>query len=172
VSLTGSTVQPAGPCICTRRDVVPVGSCPRGQNQSVSATIGPAGGELVLRGQQGLGVPFSITFPPNALTTATRITVTETNIPPPAGVVDWSPLYRIEPTDLVLAEAAKVQVPWSQGRGTALGGGDLYWSTGSTCALEKLPSSSTNAGFAMANVGRLGFAMVAYAQVGEAQYCQ
>jgi|GEM_PF-3552711 len=173
-TFSGTEVQPAQICICTRRDAVPNGSCAKGANETASATIGAAGGTLTLMGQQGKasGVAFSIEFPPGAIATDTLITVTETSIPPPAGMVDWSPVFRVEPAELVLAAPAKLRVPWSQGRGQSYGGPQLFWSTdSSTCTLEKLPSSYVNAGFNQANVGRLGYAISGYPNLGSATFC-
>jgi hypothetical protein len=59
------------------------------------------------------GVPFEMVIPPNALSVPTTITVTELAVPPPAGFADWSPLYRIDPVDLVLAVPATLTVPFS-----------------------------------------------------------
>lgn len=172
----GDKAVATGTCVCTRRDVVPAGTCPRGQNESVSATIGPAGGTLFLAGRNGLaaGASFTLTFPPNAIATDTVITVTETNLVPPTGIVDYSPIYRIEPVDLVLKEAAVLKVPWSNGRGGGTIDPDLalYWTKTDACGLEKLPSSYINAGFMNANVGRLGYAMVAHWELGVADYCK
>ncbi len=169
-----NAVQPAGPCLCSRRDPIPAGDCARGAGESASATIGPAGGTLTLMGQQGhsSGVAFSITFPPNAIATPTVVTVTETTTLPPEGMVDWSPVYRLEPVGLTLAAPARVQVPFMQGRGSAAGSPALFWSNASSCALERLPSSYSNAGFNQANVGRLGYAISGYANRGQAQACR
>ena len=41
-----------------------------------------------------------------------------------------------------------------------------------TCTLDRLPSGYVNAGFMQANVGRLGYAMVAYVNAGPAAYCK
>ncbi|MDP1824978.1 MAG: hypothetical protein Q8L48_17100 [Archangium sp.] len=169
----GNLVQPsASGCLCSRRDLVPVGTCPRGVGESASATIGPAGGVVMLMGQQGIasGVPFTITFPPTAIATPTLITVTETTLLPPPGSVDWSPVYRIDPVGLVLAAPATLKVPWSQG--PIWGAPTLFWSGASTCMLERLPSSYSNAGFNQGNVGRLGYAMSGYAEIGQAPMCQ
>ncbi|MDX2011469.1 MAG: hypothetical protein SFW67_14820 [Myxococcaceae bacterium] len=170
----GDSVQPAGACLCTRRDDVPNGRCPRGVGESASAVIGPAGGSVALNGQQARasGVAFTITFPTMALSTPTTITVTETRIRPPTGFVDWSPVFRIDPVGLVLNEPAQVLVPFSQGRGTAIGGGELFWSTDKPCTLARLPSSSMNAGFNNGNVGRLGYVLSGVARLGTAEYCQ
>lgn len=71
---------------------------------------------------------------------------------------------------LVLAAAATLKVPWSQG--PIWGALTLFWSGVSPCKLERLPSSYSNAGFNNANVGRLGYAMSGYAEAGQAAACQ
>jgi hypothetical protein len=166
--------QPAGPCLCTRRDAVPAGDCARGVGETASATIGPEGGTVTLMGQQGhsSGVAFSITFPPGSIRTPTVITVTETTQAPPAGMVDWSPVFRVDPVGLELAEPARVKVPFNQGRGSAVGSPALFWSNAATCGLERLPSSYSNAGFNQGNVGRLGYAISGYANPGQATACR
>ncbi len=168
----GPPARPLGTtgCYCTRRDAVPVGMCPRGVNQSASVTIGPEGGEISLVGQQGVGVAFNLKFPPGAIATPTLITVTETSLPPPAGSVDFSPVYRIDPVGLVLAEPAALKLPWSQDQ--ICGAPTVFWSATSLCRLEVLPSSYYNAGFNNGNIGRLGYAMTGYYEAGTAPACQ
>lgn len=173
----GSTAaQPGGPCICTRRDANPAGNCPRGVGQSASATIGSEGGTITLDGQAGpsSGVPFTLTIPPTALSTPTKITVTELATPPPDGFVDWSPYYRIDPVDLVLTVPAQLKVPISNGRGSASYDANMhvFSSSASACSLEPLASSYANAGFMQANTLRLGYVIAGYADVGAATYCQ
>ena len=170
----GDCVVPSDLCLCTRRDTVPVGMCPRGVGQSASATIDASGGTISLQGQQGLasGVSFSITFPPTAISSATLITVTETSLPPPAGMADYSPIYQVEPTGLVLNTAAQVVVPFSQGRGSYCDTPTLFWSATSLCDLERLPSGYANAGFMQGNIGRLGYAITGFYSDGDTPYCQ
>ena len=168
----GPPARPLGStgCYCSRRSASTMG-CPRGTGETASATIGPAGGELKLMGQQGAasGVAFTLTFPPNAIATPTLITVTETSIAPPAGSVDFSPVYRIEPVGLVLAEPAALKLPWGQAQ--IWGAPTVFWSASSLCTLEVLPSSYYNAGFNNGSVSRLGYAMTGYASAGTAPAC-
>jgi hypothetical protein len=172
----GASFQPPGACVCTRRDAVPAGDCTRGSGASASTIIGPEGGTVSVLGSAGVqsGVAFSIELPPGAIATPTRITVTELTAPPPDGMVDWSPVYRIEPLGLALAAPARLIVPTSQGRGTAFADrqSSIFWSGANDCALERLPSSYMNAGFMQGNVGRLGYAVAGYAHLGEAEYCK
>ncbi len=176
IDRTGAAPQPTGACVCTRRDANPAGDCPRGVGQSASAMIGPEGGTISLEGQAGpsSGVPFTLTIPPAALATTMKITVTELATPPPEGVVDWSPYYRIEPVDLALAAPASIMVPTSNGRGSALSDEHMkvFASGSSACALEPVGNSYNNAGFMNAKITRLGYLIAGYANVGAATYCQ
>lgn len=182
-----NAVQPSGPCVCTRRDAVPAGNCNRGTGESVSATIGPEGGTLTLEREavdfreRHLPDRFTIRFPPGAILTPTLITVTELAEPPPADMVDWSPMYRIEPVGLALEVVAEVEVRFSQGTGPAYGRPALFWSSSSDCRLERLPGSSIGVpttdriravnDINYGQVGRLGFAISGYAKKGDAQAC-
>lgn len=182
-----NAVQPSGPCVCTRRDAVPAGNCNRGTGESVSATIGPEGGTLTLEREpvdfreRQLPDRFSIRFPPGAILTPTLITVTELAEPPPSDMVDWSPMYRIEPVGLALEVLAEVEVRFSQGTGPAYGRPALFWSSSSDCRLERLPGSSIGVpttdriravnDINYGQVGRLGFAISGYAKKGDAQAC-
>jgi hypothetical protein len=154
-------------------------NCAAGSGKSNSATIGPAGGTLEL--QVALGT-FSMTFAPNAVASPTQITVTELAVPTPAGFADWTPLYRVDPVDLVLAAPAKLNVPFGNSccpAGTAICGPvyfsrdmGLFWSGAEACTLERLSDSYVNAGIEQSSTTRLGFAIVGFASVGGATYCQ
>ncbi len=178
-----SSVPLSGSSMCTRRNPGAFSGCPAGIGQSNTVVIGPSGGTVQLEGQQGMasGVPFEMMIPPNALTTATTITVTELAVPPPAGFADWSPLYRLDPVDLVLAAPATLTVPFSND--CCIGNAvpctssfsrtmGLYWSGESTCGLVRLPDSYVNAGVEQASTTHLGFAAVGFASAGDALYCQ
>ncbi len=172
-----NAVQPSGPCVCTRRDPVPAGNCKRGTGESVSATIGPEGGTLTLEREpvdfreRQLPDRFTIRFPPGAILTPTLITVTELADPPPADMVDWSPMYRIEPIGLALEVLAEVKVRISQGTGPTLGRPALFWSSSSDCRLERLPGAFVGADIIQGQVGRLGFAISGYTKKGDAETC-
>jgi hypothetical protein len=170
-SVQPSSMGASGFCLCTRRDAVPAGMCPRGVGQSVTETIGPAGGEISLLGQQGL---FVMTIPPTALAVPTSITVTETAIPPPAGFVDYSPVYSVEPLNLMFSQPVKLNIPFSNGRGFDVFDQNMaiFWSAASTFTLQRLPSTYINAGFAQGATGRGGYAIVGYGSAGAAPYCQ
>lgn len=170
-------VQPSGSCVCTRRDAVPAGNCYRGTGHSSSATIGPEGGTLKIEREPGdpskreLPDRFTIRFPPGAILTPTLITVTELADPPPADLVDWSPMYRIEPVGLRFEVPAEVKVRISQGTGPTLFRPALFWSSSSDCRLERLPGSSVGTNIIQGQVGRLGFAISGYAKKGDSEAC-
>ena len=171
-----ASVQPGSTCVCTRRDAVPTGQgCAKGVGESVTATIDSSGGTLTLNGQQGIasGVPFKLTIPPTALSAPTVIKVTETAMPPPAGMVDWSPVFLVEPVGLVFATPVAMQIPFLNGRGSAQFDSNMsvFWSGQQTCNLARLPSGYVNAGFMTANITRGGYAIVGYAQQGSVPSC-
>jgi hypothetical protein len=126
-------------------------------------------------GQQGIasGVPFTLTIPPTALSTPTVVTITELATPPPNGFVDWSPVYRIDPVDTPLTTPASLSIPISNGRGFSVADRNMsiFWSGQSTCALERLPSSYLNAGFAQGSTLRLGYAIAGYVHAGCVASC-
>ncbi|HVT07792.1 MAG TPA: hypothetical protein VHO67_10045 [Polyangia bacterium] len=158
---------PRAGCPCTRTPG-PGNSfqCPMGAGQTSYATIGPAGGQIMLLGQQSktTNVPFGIKFPPGALVTDTRISVTETDLPPPSGVLDWSPVYLVEPRGLELAKVASVQIPWSSNL-TALPNtlGIYARDESGSCAFKRLVDSYTNAGFEQASLTQFGYLLVGVA---------
>ena len=166
-------------CLCTRRPgPTEAVECPRGVNETASATIGPSGGTVTIEGQQGIvsGVPFSLRVPPGAVASDTTITVTETAMAPPDGFADWSPVYRIDPIDLILSEPASLTIPFSNASGVSVSAGPtgaapgssataaslaVFWSSSSDpCTLAPLSSSYVNAGFMQATVSQGGYAIV------------
>jgi hypothetical protein len=130
------------------------------------------GGRISLTTQQGT---FELEIAPMALAAPTQITITETTIAPPAGFVDYSPVYHIEPFDLALSVPAKLTVPFSNGRGSSVSDQNMaiFWSGPSgACALERLPSTYINAGFAQGSTLKAGYAIVGYGSPGSVPYCQ
>jgi hypothetical protein len=136
-----------------------------GVGQTAYATIGPAGGMLMLHGQQSnrTNVPFEVTFPPGALTTDTRISVTETDLPPPSGIIDFSPVYLVEPRGLTLAKVASMQIPWSSNL-TAIPSTLAIYARdeNGTCGFKRLGDSYTNAGFEQASLTEFSYLLVGY----------
>jgi hypothetical protein len=155
---------PPGPgCPCTRRPGQGNSyKCPMGAGQTVTALIDASGGTLVLGGQQGpaSGVNFQITFPPLALAGPTQISVTETSLPPPAELGDWSPVYLMEPVGLKLAKVAALRIPWSNVDSTVPPLAIYERTPSGPCDFERLADSYTNAGFEQASLVQLGYVVV------------
>ncbi len=169
-TVNGGSTQ--GLCLCTRRSMISARNCPHGANHSGTATIGPEGGVLRFMSLQGSisGVAFELTVPPMALASPTTITITETSAPPPAGFVDYSPLYRIDPEDLVLSFPAQVRVPFSNGSGIGVFDKNLGLFVG-TCTLQPVPNAFPNAGFEQGSIAGGGYLIVGYGSAGMAPSC-
>jgi hypothetical protein len=162
-----SSPPPAPPqpgCPCTRRP----GNgnsylCPMGVGQKSYAYVGSDGGSLLLSGQQSVksGVQFELTIPPGALDTLTLISVEETDLPPPSGLLDWSPIYLVEPRGLPLAKVAGLQIPWSSNVNQVPKTLAIYArDENGTCGWKPLIDSYTNAGFEQASLTQLGYLLV------------
>jgi hypothetical protein len=163
-TIVSSTTSTPG-CPCTRRP----GSghsfeCAVGAGESASATIGPEGGTLSLVGQQGKssGVAFQIEFPPGAVPTPMTITVTETTVPPPGDLVDYSPVYLVEPRGLGLGKLSPVRVPWGSTSGPVAQDLAIYARAESAggCAFTPLGDNDLNAGFNQGSIDHLGYLVV------------
>src|ERR1700722_11818307 len=120
---TNDTADAQVACGCTRRPPGPSTTfftCPPGTGDNASVTLDPqstATTPVTVEGQQGVasGVPASIEFAPGAVQSPTVVTLIETSIAPPVDIIDWSPVYAVEPLGLALAVAAKIALPWSNG---------------------------------------------------------
>ena len=110
-----SDVPPEWGCPCTRRPG-PGNSenCAQGVGQTATGRIGPGGGTLVLTGQQGLwsGTGAELDVPAGALPSDVLVSIIETNLAPPGSLVDTSPVYSFEPSELTFAAPAKFRIPW------------------------------------------------------------
>jgi hypothetical protein len=176
-SSAGDVATPPTGCFCTRRPG-PYNSytCPMGAGESAAQVIGPEGGQISLLGQQGKasGVPFQIVFPPGAVAAATTIRVTETQVSPPDGYVDHSPVYLIEPRGLKLARIAALQVPFSVASGVPFAQKDFAVferaETGA-CAFARIADSYTNAGFEMSSLTELRYLFVGSVKTAAQQGC-
>jgi hypothetical protein len=161
----------AASCYCTRRPGTGNSvQCPAGVGEHASATIGPSGASVSLQGRQGVasGVAAQLNFPPTALATPTRITLVETAIPPPEDLLDWSPVYLVQPAGLALAARTPVQLPWSSGPLSTPQGGpsvttvadlSIWFSADGTC-FTRVSDSYTNAGFEQGSLTQLGYLIV------------
>jgi hypothetical protein len=151
-------------CGCTRRPGDGNSfQCPWGDAITVSMEVGPEGGTIELGGTQStLGVPVLIRIPPGALAETVTISVTETSIPPPDDLNDWSPLYRFAPADLTFLRPVEVRVPWSGRSGFVAHGLSLYVSSepNGSCEMAPLSDNYVNAGFNQGSLRHLGWAIV------------
>jgi len=153
-------------CPCTRRPG-PGNSylCPMGANASVTQSIGPEGGLIYVLGQQSkkTNAPFGVQIPPGALTEPVLVTVTETNLDPPADFIDYSPVFHVEPDTLALFKIASMQVPW--GSNPTLGDFPpefgVYWNpVATTCGFTRVADSTTNTTVVNASLVRGGYYFV------------
>lgn len=115
---------------------------PVGDGETVSETIGPEGGSVVI-GEGG-----SIDIPAAALSEETAITVTATTSEAPDRYVQFSPIYRFEPDGLEFDSPATVRIPVS----SAPFGAAIYWSRQGQPGFERLTTTFDD-GFAVAQVG-------------------
>ena len=175
--VAGTVATPPAGCFCTRRPgLYNSYMCPMGAGESAAQVIGPDGGQISLMGQQGKasGVPFQIVFPPGAVAAATTIRVTETQVAPPDGYVDHSPVYLIEPRGLKLGRIAALQVPFSVASGVQFAQKDFAVferaETGD-CAFARVADSYTNAGFEMSSLTQLGYLFVGSVKTAAQQTC-
>jgi hypothetical protein len=134
-----------------------------GVGQTAYIYIGPGGGNIGLLGQQSASsnVPFGLTIPPGALDADTLISVTETDLPPPSGFLDWSPVYLVEPRGLSLHKVAGLQIPWSSNASSVPAALAIYArDDNGSCGFKPLVDSHTNAGFEQASLTQFGYLFV------------
>jgi hypothetical protein len=162
-----SSPPPAPPqpgCPCTRRPGQGNSYlCPMGVGQTAYLYIGPGGGSISLHGQQSASsnVPFGLTIPPGALDADTLISVRETDLPPPSGFADWSPVYLVEPRGLLLHKVAGLQIPWSSNAMGVIPKIAIYArDENGSCGFKSLVDSYTNAGFEQASLTEFGYLFV------------
>jgi hypothetical protein len=122
--------------------------------------VGPAGGAITLPGRQGIvsGVSAQVTFAPGAIATPTTITLIETAIAPPSDLLDWSPVYLVEPAGLALANPAALRLPDSNSLST-VSELSIWFSADGSC-FTRIPDSYTNAGFEQGSTSQLGYLIV------------
>jgi hypothetical protein len=158
--------DPGASCPCTRRQGGPddATACVHGADWGVTATIGPEGGNVVLRttpyltGMGAFGVVLRI--PPNALAQPTTIRIVETSVPPPSGFADAAPTYVFEPLGLRFATPALLEMPW-MGVESSSTQPILYWSSeADPCQLEPIAGDRVDFGFNWGTVTRLGWAAI------------
>jgi hypothetical protein len=167
----GPMVDAATSCPCTRRPGAGNSlQCPAGIGEYSEGNLDAGGGSIELWGRQfaASGVTAKLDFPPTALATATDLKLIETNIPPPHDLLDWSPVYLVEPAGLSLSVATPIQLPWSSGpapssqnrtSATAMADLSIWFSADGNC-FTRISDSYTNAGFEQGSVTRLGYFIV------------
>jgi hypothetical protein len=150
------------PCTCSRRpDAPPSMSCPRGEDASITESLGPDGGVLALDGTRSTrGAPFEIDVFPGSLADSTEITLHETTATPPEEFIDWSPIFAVNPVELEFVNGGAISIPWSN-TPNQVGGLVIYYSESPDGPFELLEDSYQNAGFSQATLLRGGFFFVA-----------
>jgi hypothetical protein len=158
------------PCPCTRRPGPGESvSCPVGSGVAAIAMITSAGGSVEVTGTMStVGVAARLDIPMNGLAAPTVVTLTETEIAPPADFVDGSPIYRIDPADLVIAKPAVLTLPF-QIKSGSIPDFAIYRIDGATTV--KLADSSANAGFVRAIVKAGGSYFVGVPKTAAQQSC-
>ena len=157
-------VPPYPGCPCTRRPGAGNSYlCPMGVGQKSYFYVDSSGGNVGLIGQQSAktNIPFGLTIPPGAVDKLTLISVEETDLPPPSGFLDWSPVYLVEPRGLSFSKVAGVQIPWSSNLTQIPSTLGIYArDENRTCEWKRLIDSSTNAGVEQASLTQLGYLFV------------
>jgi hypothetical protein len=161
--------EPTVACMCSRRPGTSYSlQCPAGIGEYGESIIGPGGGTVMVQGRQYAvsGVAAEFDFPPMAVTTQTDIKLIETSIPPPEDLLDWSPVYLVEPAGLALLNTTRIQLPcssspvvYSSPIGVSVPNLSIWFSPDGTC-FTRVPDSYTNAGFEQGSVTQLSYFIV------------
>jgi hypothetical protein len=168
-----SNLADAISCPCTRRpEGEPSRLCPWGTCTYVENVIGPTGGVLQVRGTAATqGVPAAASIPGAALAANTRVVFTELTAPPPAGFVDYSPVYALEPRTLELSAPGAISLPGTNVDGifpTALA---VYEASSPEGPFTRIADSYTNAGFFQATLLHGGYYFVGYPEAERPTQC-
>lgn len=98
-----------------------------GETTTVTKAIGPAGGTIEIGGAV-------VTFPKDAVSKDTTITIAASENAVPAGFVSLSKLFRCEPTGTDFAQPVVMRMPFvDDGKG-----GSLFWSSPAEPAFKDL----------------------------------
>jgi len=154
-------------CPCTRRPGPTTSAifCPVGSGTSVTMTIGEAGGQISLDGTPSANAPgFRLQIPAGALAGPTVITVTETTVPPPASYVDASPIYQIDPPNLMFAKPAALTLPFKMKNGSIPS--TLAIDASTDAGYVRLADSYINAGFLQGSLSRTASVFAGYPKSG------
>jgi len=137
--------------------------CPVGIDESSTADIGPAGGTVTLSGRQSAasGVASTLTIPPKVLDKVLPVTLTETSIPPPKEIFDWSPVYEVGPACAQAFSAMRLRLPTSNFEGgpptTSL---VIYYAKDRFSPFGSLGGVPINAGYVDAEISQFGLYLV------------
>ncbi|HEU4583001.1 MAG TPA: hypothetical protein VFS67_32300 [Polyangiaceae bacterium] len=129
-----------------------------GVGESVTESIGAAGGSVQLTGQQGAssGVDFQITVPPGMLQGEIQVRITETTNAPPADFVDYSPIYAVEPGDVSSQFPIRLTVPFGGNDGAIPRTLAIYAAADPEGPFERVSDSYINAGFLQGSIQHFG----------------
>lgn len=172
----GTAGGPAEPvvCPCSRRPGVNNSfKCPIGYGESITQVIGPLGGEVLLQAQQGAtsSVGFRIEVPPNALTEEVEITITATTDAPPADLVDYSPIFVVEPSDIAVRFPMKLTVPYAGNDGEISRSLAIRFAADATGPFEPIADYYVNAGFLQGSTTQFGAFLAAAVRTPEQAEC-
>lgn len=156
-----AVMSPTASCGCSRRTSRSAIDCPEGLGEYAVTTVDANGGAVSLEGRQGIfsGVAAEVTFPPDAFAAPTAITLIETALLPPTDLLDWSPVYLVEPRGLALTSPAAVRLPWGNLPTELVSDLSIWFSPDGIC-FTRLSDSYTNAGFEQGSIAQLGFLIV------------
>lgn len=104
---------------CSEEDTPAETAKPGALPGSITQTIGPEGGKILLNGA-------TVTFPPGAVATPTAITISATDEAPPAGFIALSKVFECGPTGLSFPEKVTMEMTFSPDDGAAT----MFWSSG------------------------------------------
>jgi hypothetical protein len=164
----GTGASGGGVCPCSRRPGVNNSSkCAVGVGEATTQLIGPEGGVVALHARQGIssGVDFRVEIPPGMLPVGVEIRITEMAAPPPADLVDFSPIYRVEPVLDVIRTGPfpiKMTVPYGNNDGEVPASLGIYFRPYESLPFEPIRDSYINAGFLQGTWERTGMFLAAH----------
>jgi hypothetical protein len=141
--------------------------CAVGVGETTTQVIGPEGGVVALHARQGIssGVGFRVEIPPGLLPERVEIRITEMAAPPPADLVDFSPIYHVEPDlDVIRTgqSSIKLTLPYGNNDGEIPASLGVYFRPDATLPFEPIPDSYINAGFLQGTWERTGMFLAAH----------
>lgn len=101
---------------------------------SVTATIGPEGGEIVFDGA-------TVTFPAGALTEPKEITIATRSAPAPEGFTVLSKVFECSPSGTDFAEPVTMRMPFLDDQA---GPFSMFWSTGADPTFKDIGGQSAD----------------------------